>query len=116
LLHAIDVETGKIRWSTTIGQMPGGAPASLGSPALGGPIVTAGGVVFMAGTIDSAIRAFDAATGKELWKAALPTSARATPMTFRGPNGKQYLVIAAGGHGVAGAGPTDDALITFTLP
>jgi glucose dehydrogenase len=85
-------------------------------PLLGGPIVTAGGLIFMAGTLDSAIRAFDVASGEELWKGALPTSARAKPMTFRGPNGKQYLVICAGGHGIREAGPLGDALVAFTLP
>ena len=55
-------------------------------------------------------------SGKELWKGTLPTSARATPMTFRGPNGKQYLVISAGGHGIREAGPLGDSLVAFTLP
>ena len=98
-----------------IGQMPG-APPGLGSISLGGPIVTAGGLIFMAGTLDSAIRAFDVTSGEELWKGALPTSARATPMTFRGPNGKQYLVISAGGHGIREAGPLGDSLVAFSLP
>ena len=89
-------------------------PAQYGSIALGGPIVTAGGLVFMAGTVDSALRAFDVATGKELWKADLPTSARSMPMTFRGPDGKQYVVIAAGGHGLPIA-PLGDYVIAFTL-
>jgi glucose dehydrogenase len=57
-----------------------------------------------------AIRAFDVNSGEELWKGELPTSARATPMTFRGPNGKQYLVISAGGHGIREAGPLGDSL------
>jgi quinoprotein glucose dehydrogenase len=115
-LNAIDADTAQVKWTVPIGQMPGGAPVSLGSPALGGPIVTAGGVVFMAGTIDAAIRAFDVMTGKELWKGELPTSARSTPMTFRGPDGKQYVAVAAGGHGIPGAGRLDDSLVTFTLP
>jgi quinoprotein glucose dehydrogenase len=115
-VNAIDTDTGEIKWSAPVGQMPGGAPASLGSPALGGPITTAGGLVFMAGTLDHSIRAFDVMTGKELWKGDLPTSARATPMTFRGPDGKQYLTISAGGHGLKGAGALGDSVIAFTLP
>jgi quinoprotein glucose dehydrogenase len=114
-LNAIDADTAEVKWSVPVGQMPG-APPGLGSLSLGGPIVTAGGLIFMAGTLDSAIRAFDVTSGEELWKGALPTSARATPMTFRGPNGRQYLVIAAGGHGIREAGPLGDALVAFTLP
>jgi quinoprotein glucose dehydrogenase len=68
---------------------------------MGGSIVTAGGLVFIAGTFDNHLRAFDVDSGKELWKATLPASALATPMTYRGKNGKQYVVIAAGGHGKA---------------
>ena len=116
-LNAIDVDTAEVKWTVPIGQMPG-APASpgLGSVSLGGPIATAGGLVFMAGTLDAALRALDVTTGEELWKGALPTSARSTPMTFRGPDGKQYVVIAAGGHGVPGAAPLGDSLVAFTLP
>jgi glucose dehydrogenase len=70
------------------------------SIALGGPIVTAGGLVFAAGTLDGAIYAFDVASGKQLWRGTLPTSARATPMTYRCRDGRQYVVVSAGGHGV----------------
>ena len=114
-LNAIDVDTAEVKWTVPVGQMPG-APPGLGSLSLGGPVVTAGGLIFMAGTLDAAIRAFDVTSGEELWKGALPTSARATPMTFRGPNGKQYLVISAGGHGIREAGPLGDSLVAFTLP
>lgn len=119
-LNAIDADTGELRWSVPLGQFPsiGGAhaaPPAWGSPALGGPIVTAGGLVFMAGTFDPAIRAFDIRTGKELWKADLPTSARSTPMTFRGPNGRQFVLISAGGHGIPGGPPLGDYLIAFSF-
>ena len=118
-LNAVDADTGALKWSVPLGRLPrmGPAdppPAEYGSIALGGPIVTAGGVVFMAGTVDSAFRAFDVATGKELWKADLPTSARSVPMTYRGPDGKQYVVIAAGGHGLPIA-PLGDYVIAFRL-
>jgi len=119
-LNAIDADTAELRWSVPLGQFPamGGAPAAppaWGSVALGGPIVTAGGLVFMAGTLDPAVRAFDISSGKELWKADLPTSARSTPMTFRGPNGQQFVVISAGGHGIPGGPPLGDYLVAFSL-
>jgi quinoprotein glucose dehydrogenase len=114
-LNAIDADTAKIRWTVPLGEMFGQSPR-YGSVSLGGPIVTAGGLIFMAGTLDSAIRAFDVNTGKELWKGDLPTSARSTPMTFRGPDGKQYVVVSAGGHGIPGLGPLGDSVVAFTLP
>ena len=86
-----------------------------GIASAGGPIVTAGGLVFMAGTLDPAIYAYDVETGKELRRGELPTSARATPMTFRGRDGREYLMIAAGGHGVKGLGPLGDYLVAFAL-
>jgi quinoprotein glucose dehydrogenase len=118
-MNAVDADTGAVKWTVPLGRFPamGSAPApppEYGSLALGGPIVTAGGLVFMAGTLDSALRAFDVATGKELWKADLPTSARSVPMTYRGPDGKQYVVISAGGHGLPVA-PLGDYVIAFRL-
>jgi quinoprotein glucose dehydrogenase len=85
-----------------------------GSINLGGPIVTAGGLVFVAGTTDPHIRAFDAKTGKLLWQAELPASGHATPMTYQS-GGKQYLVIAAGGHQAIREEPLGDALVAFTV-
>jgi quinoprotein glucose dehydrogenase len=122
LLTAIDMSGGKIRWQVPLGSMQdfGGEHAQQippGSISLGGPIITAGGVVFIAGTTDSYIRGFDIETGKELWKAQLPASANATPMTYRlGSKGKQYLVIAAGGHPKITEEKLGDALVAFTLP
>src|SRR5580658_4832278 len=120
-LAAVDMTQGKIRWQVPLGSMQnfGGAhdPVPPGSISLGGPIVTAGGLVFIAGTTDPYIRAFDVENGKELWKARLPASGNATPMTYRvGPAGKQYLVIAAGGHPKIPEEPMGDALLAFTLP
>ena len=114
-LLAIDAASGEKKWEVPLGRMFG-LPAEYGSISLGGPIVTAGGVVFVAGTIDSAIYGFDVETGKQLWRGELPTSARATPMTYRGANGKQYLVISAGGHGIEGAGKLGDYVVAFALP
>ena len=122
LLTAVDMTEGKIRWQVPLGSMQdfGGVHPQqipVGSISLGGPIITAGGVVFIAGTTDSFIRGFDVETGKELWKAQLPASANATPMTYRlGTNGKQYLVIAAGGHPKITEESLSDALVAFTLP
>jgi quinoprotein glucose dehydrogenase len=121
-LTAVDMVEGKIRWQVPLGTMQdfGGAHASSippGSISLGGPIATAGGLVFIAGTTDSAIRGFDVETGKELWKWQLPASGNATPMTYRlGSNGKQYVVIAAGGHPKITEESLSDALVAFTLP
>jgi quinoprotein glucose dehydrogenase len=77
--------------------------------------VTASGLTFVAGTADPAIRAFDTETGKELWIGDLPTSARSTPMTYRGTDGRQYLVVCAGGHGIKGMAPLGDYVVAFAL-
>ncbi len=114
VLNAVDADTGAVKWTTPTGSFRYGKTPP-GSVALGGPIATAGGLVFMAGVLDSAIYAYDVETGKQLWRGELPTSARATPMTYRGPDGVQYLVIAAGGHGVPGMGPLSDSLVAFRL-
>ena len=109
-LVAVNLSTGAIAWDVPLGTM--GDAAGLGSPNLGGPIITAGGIVFIGATLDRAFRAFDIETGRELWKAALPAGARATPMTYEA-GGRQFVVIAAGGGGPFGTG---DAIIAFALP
>lgn len=108
-LVAVSLATGAIVWNVPLGTM--GPTAGLGSPNLGGPIMTAGGLVFIGATLDRAIRAFDVETGRELWKAPLPAGARATPMTYEA-GGRQFVVIAAGGGGPFGAG---DAIVAFAL-
>jgi quinoprotein glucose dehydrogenase len=123
-LTAIDLATGERKWEAPTGYAPwlAGNPraAEYGSPSLGGAIATGGGLVFMGGTFDRHLRAYDVENGKVLWTGELPWSARATPMTFRGPDGQQYVVIAAGSHGTGRTvpGETDqgDALIAFKLP
>jgi len=119
-LAAVRTATGEIAWQVPLGKFPGteSAPdaAKWGSIALGGPIVRAGGLVFTAGTLEAAIYAFDVQTGRQLWTGQLPTSARSTPMTYRGPDGRQYIVIAAGGHGVQIGPPLGDYLVAFALP
>jgi quinoprotein glucose dehydrogenase len=118
-LIAVDMNEGKIRWKVALGSMQDFGhkqpPIPPGSLSLGGPIVTAGGLVFIGGTFDPNLRAFDIATGKELWKAQLPDSGHATPMTFA-VRGKQYVVIAAGGHDKISEETPGDALVAFTLP
>ncbi|MGO9648577.1 MAG: pyrroloquinoline quinone-dependent dehydrogenase [Terriglobales bacterium] len=119
MLSAIDMVAGTIRWQVPLGSMAPGNPAvPQGAPSLGGPIVTAGGLVFIAGTvIDPAIRAFDVETGKEIWKAQLPTSGAATPLTYQTrAGGKQFLVIAAGGHPKVTEEKQTDEIVAFTLP
>jgi quinoprotein glucose dehydrogenase len=111
-LVAFDLKTGKLRWESPIGEVAPGVPG--GSPNLGGPMVTAGGLVFTAAGMDTKLRAFDSDTGKELWKVDLPASAQAIPMTYE-TKGKQYVVICAGGHGKLGT-KMGDAVIAFQLP
>jgi quinoprotein glucose dehydrogenase len=119
-LAAVSASSGEVKWESPTGQFRGteNIPEASkgGSISLGGPIVTAGGLVFMAGTMDPAIYAYDVQTGAALWKGDLPTSARSTPMTYRAANGKQYIVVSAGGHGIPGAASLGDYVVAFSLP
>jgi quinoprotein glucose dehydrogenase len=115
-LVAVDMVRGTIRWQVPLGTFtlagPNGPP---GTVSLGGPMVTAGGLVFIAGTfLDSHFRAFDVETGRELWRAELPAPGHATPMTYEF-HGKQYVVIAAGGHARLSEEPQSDAVVAFAL-
>ncbi len=119
-LTAVDLAEGKIRWQVPLGSMEALAEGKVslppGSISLGGPIVTAGGLAFIAGTLDPFIRAFDIETGRELWKAQLPASGAATPVTYlTHSGGKQFLVIAAGGHAKVTEEKQSDAVIAFAL-
>jgi quinoprotein glucose dehydrogenase len=119
-LVAVRPASGDIAWRVPLGQLPWAErfaeAATWGSIVLGGPIVTAGGLVFTAGTLDPSIYAFDVATGQQLWKGTLPTSARATPMTYRARDGRQFLVVSAGGHGIDEGAPLADYVVAFALP
>lgn len=118
-LVGVDLARGRIQWRVPLGSMQGFAPNMTtmpqGSPSLGGPIVTAGGVAFIAGTLDPHIRAFDLDTGKTLWQADLPTSGHATPMTYSW-QGRQYVLIAAGGSAVISEEKQGDSIVAYALP
>ena len=118
-LAAVDMNAGTIKWQVPLGSLaPTKSMVPKGAPSLGGPIVTAGGLVFIAGTlIDPEFRAFNVETGAEVWKTDLPTAGGATPMTYQvRASGKQYVVIAAGGHAKVTEEKQRDELIAFTLP
>lgn len=115
-LSAIDLNTGEYRWRIPLGEhpaLPAGRTPESGTEQYGGPIVTAGGLVFIAATQDAKFRAFDKETGALLWEAALPAAGYATPSTFM-VDGRQYVVIAAGG-GKLGT-PSGDAYVAYALP
>jgi quinoprotein glucose dehydrogenase len=119
LLVAVNLASGKIAWSEPLGTTqdltPNRPAQPVGVYGLGGPIVTASGLVFVAGTAgDDYLRAFDIKTGKLFWQGRLPAGGQATPMTYS-VNGKQYVVIAAGGHGKLGT-KQGDSLVAFALP
>jgi len=119
-LLAIDLNSGEKLWERPLGNLHTLAPLignwlDWGTPNSGGSLQTGGGLVFIAATMDKYFRAFDADTGAELWRFELPFSGNATPMTYRAKNGRQYVVIAAGGHGALGT-ETGDALMAFALP
>jgi glucose dehydrogenase len=120
-LVAVSANTGDIVWKIPFGVYPDliakGIPPT-GTPNLGGPIATASGLVFIGATKDARFRAYDAKTGKELWYAQLEAAGAATPMTFMGKDGKQYVVIASGGPGDTDRGGTENypqKLVAFAL-
>ncbi len=118
-LVAVDLATGRIAWRQPVGSMVEvfgkRVQAIPGSVMLGGPIVTASGLVFVGGTMDRHFHALDADTGQELWSASLPASAHATPMTYQ-YEGRQFVVIAAGGSAKIDEEKKGDALVAFALP
>jgi quinoprotein glucose dehydrogenase len=116
-LVAIDLQTGEEKWQVPLGTIPklSQVPGyeAWGSPSMGGSISTAGGLVFIGAAMDDVFRAFDLSTGAQIWKASLPAGGQATPMTYEW-KGRQYVVIAAGGHGNLGT-TLGDYVVAFAL-
>ena len=82
---------------------------------LGGPIVTAGGVAFLSGTLDCFVRGYDVTSGEQLWESRLPAGGQSTPMTYQDADGRQYVLVVAGGHGSTGT-KAGDSVIAYALP
>jgi len=117
-LFAVNVNTGEIAWESVLGvtdELPEGKQKT-GRPNIGGSLATTGGLVFIGATTDSRFRAFDSKTGKELWVTKLEASAHSAPMTFRGKDGRQYVVVVATGGGFLADTPTADIVAAFALP
>jgi quinoprotein glucose dehydrogenase len=117
-LVAVDLVSGKIAWSKPLGTSRDKAPWPFwnieGAPNMGGPLTTAGGLVFIGATTDNFLRAFDTLSGAEVWKQRIPAGAQATPMSYE-IGGRQYVVVAAGGHAKLGT-TRGDYVLAFALP
>ena len=118
VLTAVDLVSGAKQWEVPLGSIekfsPIPIPWELGTPGAGGPLVTAGGLVFIGYTLDDKLRAFDLQTGKTLWKVELPAAGTATPVTYE-IKGEQYIVMAAGGHSMYGT-TRGDSVVAYKLP
>jgi len=117
-LWAVNVNTGKVAWRVNLGVsdiMPEGK-RNTGRPNLGAPLTTASGLIFIGATDDSRFRAFETKTGKELWTYKMEASAHASPVTYRGTDGKQYVAVVATGGAFVHSPPVGDSLIVFGLP
>jgi len=118
VLSALDLRSHKMLWQVPLGSTESLAPLGIampwGSPNYGGPLHTAGGLIFIGAATDHYLRAFDAATGAERWFGRLPAAGMSTPATYLW-QGRQYVAIAAGGHGEVGA-QAGDAILAFVLP
>jgi quinoprotein glucose dehydrogenase len=114
-----DLRTGRIAWKHRNGTVrdlsPLPLPFRMGVPNLGGPVMTAGGVAFLSGSMDDYVRGYDVTDGRQLWESRLPAGGQATPMTYLGADGRQYLLVVAGGHGSTGTKP-GDYVIAYALP
>ncbi|QTT87170.1 glucose/quinate/shikimate family membrane-bound PQQ-dependent dehydrogenase [Pseudomonas chlororaphis subsp. aurantiaca] len=114
----IDLTTNKVVWKHKNGTSRDSSPVPIGLPigvpSMGGSMVTAGGVGFLSGTLDQYIRGYDVNNGKELWKSRLPAGGQATPMSYTGKDGKQYVLVVVGGHGSLGT-KMGDYIIAYKL-
>ncbi|RZL65005.1 MAG: membrane-bound PQQ-dependent dehydrogenase, glucose/quinate/shikimate family [Variovorax sp.] len=114
-----DLATGQVAWRHRNGTVrdltPLPLPFRMGVPNLGGPIITAGGVAFLSGTLDYYVRGYDLTSGRELWRGRLPAGGQATPMTYTDAQGRQVLLVVAGGHGSLGT-KAGDHVIAYALP
>jgi quinoprotein glucose dehydrogenase len=117
-LVAVNMENGSIVWRVPLGSIEKMLPLriewNLGTPNIGGPIIVAGGLIFIGATMDGYLRAFDIETGKELWKDELPGGTQTTPMTYSA-GAKQYVVMVSGHHLWFGS-PASDAVVAYSLP
>jgi len=124
LISAVDLDSGRMLWQKPFGTMRDsgplmlstGLPIPMGVPNIGGGVITATGLAFIGATQEHMIRAYDLRTGAELWKSRLPAGGNATPMTYWSEaSGRQFVVIAAGGHGGILSGHADE-LVAYALP
>ena len=118
-IAGVDLVSGETVYRRVNGTVRDVAPVPLpfktGVPGIGGPIVTRGGLAFLSGTVDYFVRGYDLASGEVLWRARLPAGGQATPATYLGRDGRQYLVVVAGGHGYIGT-KLGDSVIAYALP
>ena len=118
-IAAVDLAKREVAWTRPFGTTEDVAPLGIAIPGmfnLGGAVSTASGVTFIGAALDDYLRAIDTATGRELWRGRLPAGGQATPMTYLSPRtGRQYVVIAAGGHGFMGS-TLGDHVVAFALP
>jgi quinoprotein glucose dehydrogenase len=118
-IAAVDLDTGEIRWQHPLGAIPLGVlglttSQAWGAPSLGGPLITGSGLAFIGATPDGFFRALDINTGDVVWRRALPFPGVAAPMSFQGTDGRQFIVMAAGGS-ILLQSPLGDALVAFAL-
>ncbi|MGE6339612.1 membrane-bound PQQ-dependent dehydrogenase, glucose/quinate/shikimate family, partial [Acidovorax sp. NPDC077664] len=115
----VDLRTGQVAWKHRNGTVRDLAPVPLpfrmGVPGIGGPVVTAGGVAFYSGALDNYVRAYAVSDGRILWHDRLPAGGQATPMSYTGGDGRQYVVVVAGGHGSTGT-KAGDSVRAYALP
>jgi quinoprotein glucose dehydrogenase len=113
-LVAVQADTGDVAWRVPLGNLGPNPAGPTGSPNLGGPLATTTGLVFIGANLDGYFRAFETGQGREVWKAKLPTSARATPLLLTSAGGRQMIAIAAGGHD-SPLTKLDTKLVVFAL-